>query len=397
MHRLLILGATGSVGRSTLDVAARHAQRIEVVALAARRDVAGMRELALRHRPRVVAMADADAAQALRAALAAELPHCEVLAGAEALDQLAADGGVDTVMSAIVGGVGLEPTLAAIRAGKRVLIANKEPLVMAGALMMAEAARTGAVIIPIDSEHNAIFQCLPGDYRCGGAPAGVRRLLLTASGGPFRTASAQALREVTPAQAVRHPNWSMGPKISVDSATLMNKGLELIEAAALYRLPVERLDVVIHPESIIHSLVEYVDGSMLAQLGQPDMRVPIAHALAWPERWESGVDGLDLAQLARLNFEPPDPQRFPCLRLAREALRIGGVLPNALNAANEIAVQAFLDGRLDFMGIAHMVERACDAALAANLPPPLDLDAVRHVDAWARRHCEADLRMRLHA
>lgn len=393
MRRLLILGATGSVGRSTLDVASRHPDRIEVAALVAHRDVDGMLALVKRFRPRVVVMADPAAARRLREAVA----DCEVLAGHEAICALAADPSTDTVMSAIVGAVGLDPTLAAIRAGKRVLIANKEPLVMAGSLMMEEARRHDAAIIPIDSEHNAIFQCLPADYRCGRTPRGVRRLVLTASGGPFRETPVQQLAAVTPQQAVRHPNWSMGPKISVDSATLMNKGLELIEAAALYGLPCEQLDVVVHPESVIHSLVEYIDGSCLAQLGQPDMRVPIAHALAWPERWVSGVDGLDFASLARLRFEPPDLERFPCLRLAREALLAGGNLPNVLNAANEIAVEAFLNVQIGFLGIPRMVESCCEAAAGAGLPEAGGLDAVLHVDTWARQWCRQRLEEGPHA
>ncbi|MGH8430239.1 MAG: 1-deoxy-D-xylulose-5-phosphate reductoisomerase, partial [Solimonas sp.] len=288
----------------------------------------------------------------------------------------------DQVMSAIVGAAGLLPTLAAVRAGKRVLVANKEPLVMAGALLMDEARRHGATIIPIDSEHNAIFQCLPAPARCGQVPKGVQRLILTASGGPFRETPLEQLPGVTPQQAVRHPNWVMGQKISVDSATMMNKGLELIEAAVLYALPPERLDVVIHPESAIHSIVEYVDGSMLAQLGQPDMRVPIAHALAWPERWESGVAGLDLAALGRCRFEAPDERRFPCLRLARQALHQGGVLPNALNAANEVAVEAFLQLRLAYTGIPAVIEQVMDAA--AGRDPDHDLDGILAMDAWAR-------------
>lgn len=268
---------------------------------------------------------------------------------------------------------------------------------MAGALMMREAQQRGATVIPIDSEHNAIFQCLPGDYRCGAVPRGVRRVVLTASGGPFRETPLAELERVTPQQAVRHPNWSMGPKISVDSATMMNKGLELIEAAALYGLPSQRIDVVLHPESVIHSLVEYVDGSTLAQLGQPDMRVPIAHALAWPDRWVSGVDGLDLPALGRLRFESPDLRRFPCLRLAREALEQGGNLPNVLNAANEIAVSAFLNARLGFLGIASMVEDCCEAASAAGLPVSADIEAVMQVDAWARIYCERRLGSAIHA
>jgi 1-deoxy-D-xylulose-5-phosphate reductoisomerase len=381
MQNLVILGATGTIGRNTLDVARRHADKLRVLALTAGRDADALFELCQEFRPRLAVMADAAAAERLRGQLRAANLAIEVEAGAAALASVAAHAQADQVMSAIVGAAGLLPTLAAVRAGKRVLVANKEPLVMAGALLMDEAAKHGATIIPIDSEHNAIFQCLPAAYRCGAPPRGVRRLVLTASGGPFRETPLTDLPQVTPQQAVRHPNWVMGPKISVDSASMMNKGLELIEAAVLYRLPPEQIDVVIHPESAIHSLVEYVDGSMLAQLGQPDMRVPIAHALAWPERWESGVAGLDLAALARMRFEPADLRRFPCLRLAREALSAGGNAPNVLNAANEIAVEAFLRGQLAFTGIAQMIE---DCLSAASLPAAHDLDGILAVDAWAR-------------
>jgi 1-deoxy-D-xylulose-5-phosphate reductoisomerase len=278
-----------------------------------------------------------------------------------------------------------------VRAGRRVLVANKEPLVMAGRLLLAEAQRSGATLIPIDSEHNAIFQCLPQGFRCGTADPGVRRLVLTASGGPFRDTPLAELERVTPAQAVRHPNWVMGPKISVDSATMMNKGLELIEAHRLFGVPEAMIDVVLHPESVIHSLVEYADGSTLAQLGQPDMRVPIAHALAYPERWESGVAGLKLAELGRLNFEAVDLRRFPCLALARDALRAGGILPNVLNAANEVAVEAFLAERLAFTRIAEVIERTLAAAGAARLPGDESLDAVLEVDGWARAAARGQL------
>jgi 1-deoxy-D-xylulose-5-phosphate reductoisomerase len=381
MQNLVILGATGTIGRNTLDVARRHADKLRVLALTASRDAEALFELCREFRPQLAVMADAAAAERLRSHLKAANLAIEVEAGAEALAAVAAHAAADQVMSAIVGAAGLLPTLAAVRAGKRVLVANKEPLVMAGALLMDAAAAHCATIIPIDSEHNAIFQCLPAAYRCGEAPKGVKRLVLTASGGPFRETPLAELAQVTPQQAVRHPNWVMGPKISVDSATMMNKGLELIEAAALYRLPPEQLEVVIHPESAIHSLVEYVDGSMLAQLGQPDMRVPIAHALAWPERWESGVAGLDLPALARMRFETADLRRFPCLRLAREALSAGGNAPNVLNAANEIAVEAFLRGQLAFTGIAQMIENCLSAA---SLPAAHDLDGILAVDAWAR-------------
>ena len=382
MQTLVVLGATGTIGRNTLDVAARHADRLRVLALTAQRDAEGLFELCRVHRPRFAVLQEPAAAATLQRRCREAGLDCEVLAGAQALANIAAHPDADQVMSAIVGAAGLLPTLAAVRAGKRVLIANKEPLVMAGRLLMAEALRHGACVIPIDSEHNAIFQCLPFPARCGEAPKGVHKLILTASGGPFRETPLQQLSAVTPEQAVRHPNWVMGRKISVDSATMMNKGLELIEAAVLYALPPERLEVVIHPESAIHSVVEYVDGSMLAQLGQADMRVPIAHALAWPERWESGVGGLDLAALGRFRFEAPDERRFPCLRLARQALAGGGIFPNALNAANEVAVEAFLNHALTFTGIAELIEEVLSAA--AGRGDAESLEDILRTDAWAR-------------
>ncbi|MES0874249.1 1-deoxy-D-xylulose-5-phosphate reductoisomerase [Sinimarinibacterium thermocellulolyticum] len=384
MQRLVILGATGTIGRNTLDVVRRNAQRLEVFGLGAHRDVETLYAQCVEFRPRYAVLADAAAAAALERRLRAAGVDTQVDAGADALAALAAQAQVDQVMAGIVGAAGLLPTLAAVRAGKRVLIANKEPLVMAGALLLAEARRSGATLIPIDSEHNAIFQCLPPGSRCGQAPAGVRRLILTASGGPFRQTPLTELARVTPQQAVRHPNWVMGAKISVDSATMMNKGLELIEASVLYALPDARLDVVIHPQSTVHSLVEYDDGSMLAQLGESDMRVPIAHALAWPERWESGVRGLDLGRLGSLQFEPPDAQRFPCLNLARAALRAGGAMPNVLNAANEIAVEAFLNGALPFTGIVSVIERTLQAAVHQVATADEDLASILAVDAWAR-------------
>jgi 1-deoxy-D-xylulose-5-phosphate reductoisomerase len=377
---LTVLGATGTVGRNTLDVAGRHPGRLTVHALSARRDAAGLFELCQRHRPAVAVLAEEAAARELRERAQAAGLVLDVRCGA--LAEIA--GAADVVMSAIVGAAGLMPTLAAVRAGRRVLIANKEPLVMAGRLLLAEAASAGATLIPIDSEHNAIFQCLPSGFRCGRADPGVRKLVLTASGGPFRDTPVAELERVTPAQAVRHPNWVMGPKISVDSATMMNKGLELIEAHRLFGLAEEHIEVVLHPESVIHSLVEYADGSMLAHLGQPDMRVPIAHALAHPERWESGVAGLKLAELGRLNFQPVDLRRFPCLALARDALRAGGILPNVLNAANEVAVEAFLDGRIGFTHVARVIEQTLAAAGSARLPGEESLEAVLEVDRWAR-------------
>jgi 1-deoxy-D-xylulose-5-phosphate reductoisomerase len=385
--RLAVLGATGSVGRNTLDVAARHPDRLRVHALTAHRDVAGLFALCQQHRPAVAVLGEEGAAAELRERARAAGLELEVRGGARALSEVA--GEAEVVMSAIVGAAGLQPTLAAVRAGRRVLIANKEPLVMAGSLLLAEAQRSGATLIPIDSEHNAIFQCLPGGFRCGRADPGVRRLVLTASGGPFRDTPLAELEHVTPAQAVRHPNWVMGPKISVDSATMMNKGLELIEAHRLFAVAEPDIEVVLHPESVIHSLVEYADGSMLAHLGQPDMRVPIAHALAHPERWDSGVAGLKLAELGRLNFQPVDLRRFPALGLARDALRAGGILPNVLNAANEVAVEAFLAGRLAFTRIAELIGRTLEAAGAARLPGGESLEAVLEVDAWARREAGA--------
>ena len=382
---LTILGATGSVGRSTLDVVRRHPHRVAVHALTARRDVAGLAAQCREFKPAFAVVGEEAAAQRLAGELAAAGIATKVRAGDEALAQVAGDPAADTVMSAIVGAAGLTPTLAAVRAGRRVLIANKEPLVMAGALLLAESQKSGATLIPIDSEHNAIFQCLPLGYRCGAAPAAVRALVLTASGGPFRDLPLAELADVTPEQAVRHPNWVMGPKISVDSATMMNKGLELIEAHYLFGMPAERIEVVLHPESVVHSLVEYLDGSSLAQLGNPDMRVPIAHALAYPDRWESGVPGLSLAQVARLNFRAVEAKRYPALGLARDALRAGGIFPNVLNAANEVAVEAFLGGRAGFTRIAEVIEATLAAAGGARLSAEAALPAVLEVDAWARR------------
>ena len=386
---LVVLGATGSVGRSTLDVARRHPDKLDVVGLSAHRDVEGLVALCQEFRPAQAAIADASLGKSLADGLKAAGLTTRPLAGIDALDALAAAPEAGQVMAAVAGSPGLRSTLAALAAGKRVLIANKEPLVMAGALMMRTAAASGAIVLPIDSEHNAIFQCLPPSARCGQpVPPGIRRVLLTASGGPFRETPLAELAAVTPEQAVRHPNWSMGRKISVDSATMMNKGLELIEAAVLYGLDESRIEVVIHPESIVHSMVEYDDGSTLAQLGRPDMRTPIAHALAWPQRWESGVEGLDWRQLSALRFQPADMVRFPALRLARAALRDGGPAPNVFNAGNEVAVEAFLAGRLRFTAIAELVERLLEQRGGADLPAGDELDAVLAVDAWARRQAE---------
>ena len=377
-----IFGATGSIGQNTLDVIARHPDRFAVFALAAQRNVAILKNQCLQFRPRYAALADLQAADQLRQELRAANCKTEVLAGAAALDQLAAHPEIHSVMAAIVGASGLSSTLAAAHAGKRILLANKESLVMSGQLFM-NAVRAGkAQLLPIDSEHNAIFQCLP-DSRLATQPAasGIKRLLLTASGGPFLRTAANALHDITPEQACAHPRWIMGKKISVDSATLMNKGLELIEASLLFAMPPANIDVLIHPQSIVHSLVEYADGSMLAQLGNPDMRTPIAFALGWPERIASGVESLDLVQLSKLEFEAPDEIRFPCLRLARQAAAAGASAPAVLNAANEIAVAAFLAGKLRFMEIAQVI----DEVLQGHQVAPVDsLEAVMSVDAWAR-------------
>jgi 1-deoxy-D-xylulose-5-phosphate reductoisomerase len=357
-QRLTLLGATGSIGQSTLDVVARHPERYEVFALTAHQRVDELAELCRRFRPRHAVVCSVGDASRLQALLTAAGLNTEVHYGAEALVSVSADAEVDVVMAAIVGAAGLLPTLAAVNAGKRVLLANKEALVMSGALFMQAVAKSGATLLPIDSEHNAIFQCLPASFSCGGAAAReVERLLLTASGGPFRTWTLEAMQAATPEQAVKHPKWSMGRKISVDSATLMNKGLELIEACWLFGMTPDRVQVVVHPESIIHSLVQYVDGSTLAQLGNPDMRTPIALGLAWPARIPAGVPALDLFSTGQLNFEAPDEVRFPALRLAREAMQAGGCAPAVLNAANEIAVAAFLDGKLRFTDISRLIEQ----------------------------------------
>lgn len=356
-QRLTVLGATGSIGLSTLDVVARHPERYELYALTAHSRVEALAALCRQYRPRHAVVSTAADAERLHTLLADGEACPRIHCGAAALAEVAAAAEVDVVMAAIVGAAGLLPTLAAVEAGKRVLLANKEALVMSGALFMQAVQTHGATLLPIDSEHNAIFQCLPPAYRCGATPPAVERLLLTASGGPFRQWSHEAMQAATPAQAVKHPKWSMGRKISVDSASLMNKGLELIEACWLFNMPPEQVQVVVHPESIIHSLVQYGDGSTLAQLGNPDMRTPIATGLAWPERISAGVPALDLFATARLNFEAPDEVRFPCLRLAREAITAGGCAPAVLNAANEVAVAAFLDEKLRFTDIPRLIER----------------------------------------
>ena len=360
MKGITVLGATGSIGVSTLDVLARHPQRYRVVALTANRQVERLLEQCLAHRPRYAVMVDEAASERLAAGLRDKGCETEVLSGVDGLEKVASLPEVDYVMAAIVGAAGLPPTLAAARHGKRVLLANKEALVMSGRLFMDEVRKHGAELLPIDSEHNAIFQCMPAHFEQGLDAVGVRRILLTASGGPFRNTSLAALESVTPEQAVAHPNWSMGKKISVDSATMMNKGLEVIEACWLFNTSTANIQVVLHPQSVIHSMVEYTDGSVLAQLGNPDMRTPIAHALAWPERIESGVGSLDMFAVARLDFEAPDLARFPCLRLAGEAMDAGGTAPTILNAANEVAVDAFLKERIGFTTIARVIEQTLE-------------------------------------
>lgn len=377
---LVVLGSTGSIGQSTLDVVARHPDRFRVLALTAAHRVDELFAQVMLHRPVFAVMLDEQAADSLRNRLREAGSDCEVLAGAQAMATVASLPEADAVMAAIVGAAGLVPTLAAVRAGKRVLLANKEALVMAGHLFMAAARNANATVLPIDSEHNALFQCLPAGFSTLQA-AGVRRLVLTASGGPFRLATAAQLAQATPAQAVAHPNWSMGRKISVDSATMMNKGLEVIEAHYLFGAGPSQIDVLVHPQSVVHSLVEYVDGSVLAQLGSPDMRTPIAHALAWPSRVDAGVSFLDLVARGRLDFEAPDTQRFPCLRLAREALVAGGSAGAILNAANEIAVQAFLAGTLSFPGIAAVIE---DVLAVVPSVAVEDLEALLAIDSEAR-------------
>lgn len=390
-QRITVLGATGSIGLSTLDVIARHPDRYQAFALTGYSRIEELLALCVRHRPAFAVVPSAEAAVRLRASLAAAGCATEVLEGEAGLCQVASAAEVDAVMAAIVGAAGLRPTLAAVEAGKKVLLANKEALVMSGALFMEAVRRNAAVLLPIDSEHNAIFQCMPGDYARGLSAVGVRRILLTASGGPFRETPVEALLDVTPEQACAHPNWSMGRKISVDSASMMNKGLELIEACWLFDAAPAKVEVVVHPQSVIHSLVDYVDGSVLAQLGNPDMRTPIANALAWPERIDSGVAPLDLFAIARLDFQAPDEQRFPCLRLARQAAEAGNSAPAVLNAANEVAVEAFLERRIRFPEIASMIEQVLDQEPVVPLP---SLDAVFAADQrarelsreWLRRH-----------
>jgi 1-deoxy-D-xylulose-5-phosphate reductoisomerase len=377
---ITLLGATGTIGVNTLDVIERHPERFEVFALSGHRQFQRLAQQCIRHQPRYAVVLDAQVALKLSALLTAAACTTEVLVGTQALCDVASDPCVDTVMAAIVGAAGLGSTMAAVRVGKKLLLANKESLVMAGTLFMQAVVESGSIVLPIDSEHNAIFQCLPASY-ADDHRGGVSKLLLSASGGPFRGWDRDRMRGVTPAEACAHPQWAMGDKISVDSATMMNKGLEVIEAGWLFDMPASKIDVIIHPQSIIHSMVQYVDGSVLAQLGHPDMRTPIAHALAWPERMESGVEDLDLVALSRLDFAAPDERNFPCLAMAYGAAKAGGDAPAVLNAANEIAVQAFLDLRIDFTEIAEVVEHIMNEY---RFSEPESLAAVEESDARAR-------------
>jgi len=393
VHGVAVLGSTGSIGENTLDVIAQHPDRYRVVALAAYRSVDKLRAQCLKFNPDYAVLVDEQAAAQLREQLHTAGCATQVWSGMAALDQIVVLPEVHSVMAAIVGAAGLGSTLAAAKAGKRLLLANKESLVMAGPLLIQAVQQSGAELIPIDSEHNAIFQCLPMAFHDAttrtGTKSGIRRLLLTASGGPFLRATVAQLASVTPQAACAHPRWVMGRKISVDSATLMNKGLELIEAHVLFDMPVKQIDVVVHPQSIIHSLVEYVDGSVLAQLGNPDMRTPIACGLAWPERVICGVESLDLIRIGKLDFEAPDRERFPALRLAEQAADASGTAPAVLNAANEVAVAAFLDECLPFTGIPALIESVLAEHAAQSVQ---SVEQVLEVDAWARGRAQAWLK-----
>ena len=386
MKQVALLGATGSIGRSTLDILARHPDDYGVYALTANTDVEAMAQLCERFQPRYAVMNDEAAGTQLRQLLVAS--NTEVLPAAE-LAEVAAVAEVDIVVAGIVGAAGLIPTLQAVRAGKRILLANKESLVMAGHLFMSEVKQSGAELLPVDSEHNAIFQCLPREaLQSGLSGSGVERILLTGSGGPFRDRDLSTFDSVTPAEAINHPNWEMGPKISVDSATMMNKGLELIEACWLFSVDQADIDIVLHRQSIIHSMVSFSDGSVLAQMGRPDMRTPIAHALAWPQRIDSGVEPLDLVAVSQLNFSRPDYSRYPCLKLAREAWREGGSASVVLNAANEVAVERFLDGQIRFTDIAKLIDSALQKMTVQSID---SIESVLEVDAITRNHCRQAL------
>lgn len=387
MEKITILGATGSIGVSTLDVLARHPERYSVYALTTNSRVEKLAEQCRQFRPEIAVVRDAESAKYLSDTLKQEGIKTDVQYGSEALSDVARADECDAVMAAIVGAAGLAPTLAAAYAGKKVMLANKEALVMSGRLFMDAIASNGATLLPIDSEHNAIFQCLPMQFQPSDKNEGIEKILLTASGGPFLRYPLDALAAVTPEQAVKHPKWSMGRKISVDSATMMNKGLEVIEAHWLFGVPSTQIDVVIHPQSVIHSMVSYADGSVLAQMGNPDMRIPIAHALAYPDRISSGVPSLDLTKLSDLHFEQPDFSRFSCLRLAFEALNAGGTAPAVLNAANEVAVQSFLDLEISFDKISHTISHVLEVVDASqeaqNVAQLLEQDHLARIAAQA--------------
>ena len=386
MKGICVLGSTGSIGVSTLDVVARHPNRYKVIALTANTNVAELLQQCLVHRPQYAVVVNERKAEEFKQLIAdSEVSTIEVLSGASGLEQVSVLASVDSVMAAIVGAAGSLPTLAAAKAGKTVLLANKEALVMSGNLFMDAVAESKAQLLPIDSEHNAIFQCMPAGYQTGDKTPLARRILLTASGGPFRTTPVEQLADVTPAQAVAHPNWDMGQKISVDSATMMNKGLEMIEACLLFNMPSDKIQIVLHPQSIIHSMVDYIDGTVLAQMGNPDMRIPIAHALAMPERFESGAEPLNIFDVKRMDFEEPDLERFPCLRLAYQAIDAGGIMPTVLNAANEVAVAAFLQERIRFTDIAKVIERCMDLIAVTGAD---SLDIILDADKLARVHSE---------
>ncbi len=397
MHKqsVCILGSTGSIGVSTLDVIARHPERYQVFALSAHTQVQKLAEQCRQFQPQFAVVANTNLAAQLRIILDQMHSKTQVMAGADALCAIASDVACDTVMAAIVGAAGLAPSLAAARAGKKILLANKEALVMSGALFMNTVKEHGAQLLPIDSEHNAIFQCLPRQHDASLGDIGVSKIILTASGGPFLQRSLESLHDVTPDEAIAHPNWVMGRKISVDSATMMNKGLEVIEAHYLFTAPAEKIEVLIHPQSVVHSMVSYTDGSVLAQMGNPDMRTPIAYGLAFPERVASGVAQLDLTRFAHLHFQKPDFDRFPCLALAYEALKVGGFASTILNAANEIAVEAFLAGRLGFRSIEAVIsETLADAVGQVGAGALTDLESVLAVDGLARRCAESQIAKR---
>lgn len=386
LQKITVLGSTGSIGQSTLDVISRHEDRYQVYALTANSRVSELQRQCERFHPEIAVVGTAAAATVLERNLRAKNINTRILYGKQALEQAASSAECDMVMCAIVGAAGLAPALAAAQSGKKILLANKESLVMSGHLFMDAVLQNGATLLPIDSEHNAVFQCLPNGYRQNIPQQGISKILLTASGGPFLHRAVDTLDDVTPEEAVAHPRWVMGRKISVDSATMMNKGLEIIEAHWLFGIPADQIEVVVHPQSVIHSMVSYVDGSVLAQMGNPDMRMPIAHALAYPERISSGVNALDLTSIGMLQFEAPDFKRFPAIRLAYEALKAGGSAPTVLNAANEVAVQAFLEKRIGFRKIEEIVERTLEKVTVVDSLP--DIESVLQEDAKSRSAAE---------